>query len=425
MCLLIVMELSNMNDDCLRHIFLNLDIVDLYHVGISCQRFNNIVGSFSRKFSINASDIVSLLECRKRIHPAESLFDAIDLFFETVGHHVRAIDLFAPYHQLSTITTDILMIVQKYCQHSLRHLHLKKYHQLNLVQIHEFFHHLTSLDLKNCDCSGSLRLTGQTNLESITLIDCQISIDEIHELLQHSDALKHLRIFGPLRPIENSILRLSDCVARLANLQCLSLTSKTTNDLRFIAGLPALRHLQLIGYNDYESQNIVDGTLSALLVASSSGTCLVELDLTSCNLLNRSFATIARLPYLKSLTMSKNFWLSDDHLKLMGTLCGGLTHFQCFDCLKLTDVGVTAFVQHNELLRHIDVSWCFRITEASVASACAIVLQRSNPSGSGRSAADDVNGNLILDTVPKILMTFVAGGRTLINQKAVEVGHIE
>lgn len=417
------MELSNLNDDCLRHIFRNLDIVDLYHVGISCQRFNNIVGSFSRNFSIITSDIVSLLEYKKRFHSAESLFAAIDLFFDTVGHHVRAIDLFAPYHQLSTTTADILRIVQKYCWHSLRHLHLKKYNQLNFVQIHNFFIHLTSLDLKHCDCSGSLRLTEQTHLESITLIDCQISIDDIHELLQHSDALKHLRIFGPLLAIENSILRLSDSVARLANLQCLSLTSKTTNDLRFIAKLPALQHLQLIGYHDYESQNIIDGTLSALLLASSSGACLVELDLTSCNLLDRSFATIARLPYLKSLTMSKNFWLSDDHLKLMGTLYGGLTYFQCFDCLKLTDVGVTAFVQHNAQLRYIDVSWCFRITEASVASACAVVLQRSRCSVSGRSATD-VNGNLILGKVPKILMTFVAGGRTLINRKVVEVGHI-
>lgn len=414
------MELLNLNDDCLRHIFHNLDIGDLYHVGISCQRFNNIVGSFSRKLSTNASDIVSLLEYRKGFHPAESLFEAIDLFFDTVGHHVRAIDLFAPNHQLSTSTADILRIVQKYCQHSLRHLHLKKYHQLNLGHIHKFFIHLTSLDLKHCDCSGSLRLTEQTRLESITLIDCQISIDDIHELLQHSDALKHLRIFGQLIAIENSALRLSDSVARLANLQCLSLTSKTTNDLRFIAELPALRHLQLIGYQDYESQIIVDATLSALLLASSSGACLVELDLTSCKLLDRSFATIARLPYLKSLTVSKNFWLSDDHLKLMGTLYGGLTHFQCFDCLKLTDVGVIAFVQHNAQLKHIDVSWCFRITEASIASACAVVLQRSKCSGGSGRSATDINGNLI----PKILMNFVAGGRTHINRMAVQVGHI-
>lgn len=408
------MHLDELNDDCLLYLFKYFNkIEDLYRIGLVCERFRFIVRSFSRKFQLDT----------RSIPPTDDqgqLTDQLEYcnsFFSIVGHHIATLNI---CNKAISQPRSRFEIIEKYCQYTVQHLRIAHWDTFDLTLLTSLLCSVKSLEIDQCDgkhinCAKSQDYLQQIDhLQALSLIDCAPNLfhdggNEVATILNKSKELKHLRLINQMDILRRSSMR--DAISQLTALECLSLSYGTTKDvdLRFLATLPSLKRLQLIDYDNYDADGsrssvIVDELLVALVHNDSD---LYELDLHHCHLMDRTYTTIAQFKKLKILKMNKNFWLTHEQLKLMATMRGQLTHFYCYDCLKLTNEAISEYLTRNQYLQFLDLSWCYMINDAGIRALSILWYSRQKVR---RLAGKDA-----------IKMNIVAGGRTNINRQIVEV----
>lgn len=328
----------------------------------------------------------------------------IEHFLQIVGHHINCMNVnFTDKCDLTTVLS-FFESVQLYCTH-IKHLTINKWRTLNFNRFDSLLKRLRTLRLEECRyherydilhrrftinpwiiapatfyslSSANVKtdfLNSLVNVTTLKLHQCVgIRPEHLLEFLEQNNQLVELSLFS-LSEFKSDAYDQTyfDAFTKyLQAIEFLSIDMDTTNEIQFIAKLPNLRSLQLINYSVH-NERIVDALLRKLLERDT----IQELDLYHCNLGRSTYRTISLFKNLVTLKLCKNFWVTEQHLKIMEPM-KNLRRFCCFDCILLSDDGVITIVKMAPQLESLDCSWCFQVTNRTVHDVMTLFCAQKN-----------------------------------------------
>lgn len=377
--------MERLNDDCLAHLFALLDINALYAIVRASPTFKRILLLFNSKFEYSITNLER---------------NDLPEFICHVGRHINKLIVTVNENCDNNIVLNFFQDVNMYCVH-LKHLHLRKWRYMNLTKCDQMLERLYTLRLDECKYQEKCDMPNKrftikpwmiaspaflsytaiqksnvfTNLLNITMLKLQncasIRPEHLLDFFKCNDRLVHLSLFNMQEFKCSTYDRnyFDEMGKYLRAIEFLSIDMDTTVHINFLADLPRLRSLQLINYLAPDKQ-IVDQVIRKLCERN----VLDELDLYHCHLDNNTFYTISLFSKLSTLRLSKNFWVTDQNLMLMGMM-PKLQQFCCFDCILLTGDGFMHIVQMSSKIEQLDCSWCFQVTDQMVEDIITVLRE--------------------------------------------------
>lgn len=349
------MNIQNLNEDCVRHIFEYLDLDDLYVMSNVCKSFRNNVNNLNMKLGyVLAVDMSNDYIKTKR-------------FFVRIGHHIEKLKIIETQRDRhgSTCAHHMTNLLQKYC-YNVKYLRFEHFTGIKLLDFERNF------DLKTLEMESSSLCTAllpsndlNTTITNLTLNSCTSSdISVLLEYLQMNENIRHLRLLNCCLCANETMTGLFnvDIISSLQNLQCLTLdyTVKCTN-IQLIADLPNLRKLFLLHFSENKLVKLFDS------FGNKENCQLREIHFHMCTITNNQiYESLAKMKSLEVLEMCKNFGMTSNHLNILSG-CKNLTKLRCFDCIQLiNDDGICHLVSKCDRLIMLSVYWCTGVTLKTV-----------------------------------------------------------
>lgn len=316
-------------------------------------------------------------------------------FLEIVGNHIRRLTVTIGDNCDADTVINFFLEVQNYCI-NLKHITIRKWKFLNFDKFEVFASRLTSLRLEECryydkniiahrrlamnpwiisplsfnslcpPTNSKANFFGSEMLPLITsleLYECDcIQPEMLIEFLRVNTHLKHIRLFrlnGFKKQMYNADF-FNEMGKHMKNVERFSIDMDTSSEIQFLSHLPNLRSLQLMNYS-VANEQVVD----ALLRKLAERDIITELDLYHCNISRQTFRTISQFSKLTSLKLCKNFWVTEQHFKMLLPM-KNLKTFCCFDCIQLSDEGLISIIKMAPNMERLDCSWCFQVTNRLV-----------------------------------------------------------
>ncbi|KYN03547.1 Putative RNA-binding protein EEED8.10 [Cyphomyrmex costatus] len=378
-----------LNDDCLRHIFLFLPIVDRVRIEIVCKRWRDLSqDSWHMVKTLNLSPSTWGFSHNHVIHTA--LLRKILL---KCGRFLTRIDLDEPLHYLSQST---LTIIGKFCPNLT---------SINITALTVCASGIRTL-ANNCrnlikfclgpstySCDNELKYLFKQNRNLECLVITRNNIlgksllflpeQTVHTIiLDRLDYLQDNHLSMALRKLENlTHLAINECLGiakhtleiigqHCKNLKILELNgnfpSVQTADMLYLVHLINLHDLK-ITYNP----KISDDFFTDLVQHCQQ---LINVDITGCcNVSDAGLAAIATLVKLEKLIVSYIDQVTDEGLE---NICG-LKELECRRC-SFSDRGIIMLIRSSPQLKLLDLSGCNYIRDTTLKVAKDACSRRTN-----------------------------------------------
>lgn len=350
---------------------------DLYAIGCTSKYFECLVGACNRRFDHTLDTINN-----KDVHR----------FLKTVGAHIRRLNIAVTDDCDYNTVINFFIDVQHYCT-NIKHLTIRKWTYLNFDKLELLVSRLATLRLENCRyydkmdvmhrrlainpwiiapssffslCAPTMKPAFFSSLASITslqLYECSgIRPELLLDYLKKNERLTDISLFRLTefnKPMYDAAF-FDEIGKHLKYVERFSVDRDTTNEIQFLDHLPNLRSLQLINYTSCD-ERVVD----ALLRKLAKHDLIEQLDLYHCNISAPTFTIISRFSNMTGFKLCKNFWVTEQHLKVLFPM-KSLKRFCCFDCTLLSDEGLVNILRMAPQLEALDCSWCFQLTNRFV-----------------------------------------------------------
>ncbi|XP_072754936.1 putative RNA-binding protein EEED8.10 isoform X2 [Anoplolepis gracilipes] len=379
-----------LNDDCLRHIFLFLPIIDRVRIERVCKRWKDLSQDSWR------------------------MMKTLDLSASTWG-----------FLETHTICTAILRKILLKCGKYLTEINLSDtsnfLRQSTLTIIGKLCPNLTSIDVTALTICASGISTLASNCKNITKFKLGPSTyscdNELKNLFKLNKNLEHLAISKnniagksllclPSQTMHTIILdrcdniqdnHFSTALKKLKNLKHLAITNctgitvitlkaigehcKSLNELEiegsllFAEGKDVLHLTKLVNLKVLKF--IYNPLVSDEFLINLTQQCqqLTYLDITgSLDVTDAGLAAIATLPTLEKLIINYVRKITDKGLENM---CG-LKELECRKCTSISDEGMSMFIRSSPQLQLLDISGCHNITNITLDAAKDACNTRAN-----------------------------------------------
>ncbi|XP_012524950.1 F-box protein SKIP2 isoform X1 [Monomorium pharaonis] len=378
-----------LNDDCLRHIFLFLPIVDRVRIELVCKRWRDLSqDSWHMTKTLDLSPSTWGFLYTHTIHTA--LLRKILL---KCGRFLTQINLNNPIHCLSQSTltiigklcpnlTNIDVTALTVCASGIRTLanncrNITKFNlgpstyccDNELKCLFKLNQNLEYLAIsKNGILGKSLLCLPEKTIHTVILDNCNYLQDNhLSMALRKLENLKHLTINECVGIAKHTLEVVGQ---HCKNLRTLELDgdfpSAQTADMSYLIHLVNLQVLK-ITYNP----KVSDDFLTDLVQHCQQ---LINIDITGCdNVTDAGLAAIATLEKLEKLIVSYMYQITDEGLKNM---CG-LRELECRGCL-FSDRGVTMLIKSSPQLQLLDLSGCRNIKDTTLEVAKDACNTRAN-----------------------------------------------
>ncbi|XP_032681321.1 F-box/LRR-repeat protein 2-like [Odontomachus brunneus] len=377
-------SINILNDDCLKHIFQFLPIVDKMRIERVCKRWRVLSkDSWYTMKEIDTSWIYEISDFLTYHRFAEVILKKIEKMLPKYGKFITKLHLPHPAtmstlgYNIREFNEKLFKIVMKYCT--------------NLTNINIS---ITIIDEEDeqiflCKCKKITRLT----------LGVFYDLDEQKTFFQEFPQLNYLQIFCndnftgecisylPAQTMRTLIVRccsniediiFSKGLAKLENLEHLEITCSTIGRkmMRTISKYSEkLKILRINKHNSWRSgaalrfTNLINLQTLKLTYFPFSPKHFTEIasncqQITSLDISGSSFCddtalrTIAALPKLEYLNISFVLGITDNGLKNLKNLKG----LECSGCENITDNGIHDILVFSPQLQLLDLSFCSRIT---------------------------------------------------------------
>ncbi|XP_067209749.1 F-box/LRR-repeat protein 2 isoform X1 [Linepithema humile] len=379
-----------LNDDCLRHIFLFLPILDRVRIERVCRRWRILSqDSWHMMKTLDLSPLTWGSMGNKTISTA-----ILRKILLKSGRFLTRVNLSEPIHNLSQSTLTIvgklcpnlesvdvtgltvcasgIQMLAKNCRNITKfNLGPSSYSCDNeLKELFKLNQNLEHLAITRNGVLGKclLWLPAQT-VHTVILEGCDYVQDScVSTALKKLENLRHLTIDNCIGVAKHTFETISK---HCRNLRVLELSgdfpSMQTADMLYLTHLANLQVLRIT-----DNPKILDEFLASLVYQCQQLTCI---DITGCiGVTDTGLAAIATLAKLEKLTINNLDCVTDDGLQNM---CN-LREMHCQRCPQIKDHGMSMLIKSSPQLQLLDLSGCGNITHATLKTAKDACNDRSN-----------------------------------------------
>ncbi|KAI4493506.1 hypothetical protein M0804_001682 [Polistes exclamans] len=311
-----IASIDVLNDDCLKHIFLYLPIMDRIAIERVCKRWKDV--SKKSWYNVKKLDLSNhtwgILSHDKKINTSD-----LRQVLLRCGRFVTQIDF--PY-KYPTLTRSTLSIIAKLCPN------------LEIVDFSGIEMSSSGVELFSDNCTNIKKLTlAFYTASSPNIIDRDLTIlFHMSKRLTYV-SLREMRISGKCLEFLSS-----DTLEELVLISCNNITGRY-----FLNALENLKNLKKLVIN--KSLFLIGVSLEAM---AQYCTNLQQFELTNvvdvceCYFVNSNILPLAKFVNLEILKLSTNTFVDDSLLIALASTCTKLTYLDIENCNKVTDRGLQA-----------------------------------------------------------------------------------
>lgn len=365
--------LTDLNDDCLIAIFRYCGVLNLHTLSQVSPRFATIIKSFRSNSTLH-------------IQVCSDSYDSNMRMFENVGNHIQTLFInFSGMRQDKSLR--MMTTIQEHCSATLMNLCVKKWFNMRPDKIRSLLSGLRTIHLEGCDgnarksdkdfVNGNIAqvLAEQRQLEVLSLIDCEefMRDGDMAMVMEDKPKLRRLQI---MLMTDQGFTGLPKALSQLPNLQYLTLHMDSTKyiELTPLAEIETLRSLHLAYYNEDDFHDIKE-MLRRTLDDFKDQSHLAELVLHGCRLNDAGYIAIGQIKSIRHLALRKHYWANDRTCDL---ILGNTKYrtIDMFDCIGITDEGVSHLITMCPELEMVDVSWCTQLSTTLIPRCYKIITNR-------------------------------------------------